>query len=61
MTPSLEKTNLATFIYQPDHCVEIEVRLRDNGRGNLEVKLSESKIPMEVSVEDIAATEMGAY
>lgn len=39
----------------------IEVRLRDNGRGKWEVALSESNIPMEVAVEDIAATEMGVY
>lgn len=58
--PSVENTNLATSIHQPDHDVEIEVRLRDSGRGKWEVKLSESDIPMEVSVEDIATTEMGA-
>lgn len=53
--PSVDKTNLATSIHQPDHDVEIEVRLRDNYRGRWEVKLSESDVPMEVTAEDMAA------
>lgn len=57
--PSVEKTNLATSIHQPDHDVEIEVTLRDNYRGKWEVKLSESDVPMEVSAEDVAAVEVG--
>lgn len=57
--PSVEKTNLATSIHQPDHDLEIEVRLRDEYRGRWEVKLSESDVPMEVSAEDMAPLEMG--
>lgn len=53
--PSVDKTNLATSIHQPDHDVEIEVRLRDNYKGKWEVKLSESDVPMEVTAEDMAA------
>lgn len=60
LAPSVEKTNLATSIHQPDHDVEIEVRLRDNFRGKWEVKLSESDVPMEVTAEDMAAVEVGS-
>lgn len=57
--PSVDKTNLATSIHQPDHDLEIEVRLRGEYRGRWEVKLSESDVPMEVSAEDMAPLEMG--
>lgn len=53
--PTVENTNMATSIHQPDHDVEIEVRLLGNERVKWEVKLSESNKPMEVSAEDIAA------
>lgn len=55
--PTVEKTNLATSIHQPDHDVEIEVRLLGNEGAKWEVKLSESDIPMEISAEDMAAFE----
>lgn len=58
--PSVERTNLATSIHQPDYDVEIEVRLRDEFKGRWEVKLSESDVPMEVSAEDMAPLEMAA-
>lgn len=57
--PSVEKTNLATSIHQPDQDLEIVVRLRDKYRGKWEVKLSESDVPMEVTAEDMAAVEVG--
>ncbi|KAK2605419.1 hypothetical protein N8I77_008256 [Diaporthe amygdali] len=53
--PTVENTNMATSIHQPDHDVEIEVRLLGNERVRWEVKLSESNKPMEVSAEDVAA------